>query len=937
MSVPKTLPEEYCVECDACVAEFNDPNIDVFMKVGSFYEMYMVDTPAKRGGDLATVAAITNLQISRKNTKIDTPADFRNPYFIGFPVIKEHRYVQMLIAEQRTVVLYDQVPSAGMNNRLMRIRKGVYTSSTWIEGGASRHTACHCVLEQFAHMKTDCYAGLCFIDVVEGTVEIYEENGEDADVTDRLTACFLAQRPNEVVFHVTPSMAASKTKGLQNVLVAKYGLWYVNRVHVHVHDRDVAVPAINEIMRRVWPERGDLLITPIESFGLHLLTGGLQALVLALEQLRAYHQSNVHQLEEPILRSCNERNKLALHGDVLLQMCVLRPDGKSKTANKSIYDLLDCCRTRVGKRRLEYVLSHPSADCREITQRHEKIQEFVDNTELNDKIRDVLHGIGDAQVYLRKWCRGTLNAVDMVMLHNWVSKMVIAVRLCEVEEDADVQEFSDTIKKNFVTENVCGFNEIRIKGCDEELDGCWDGLMRGFTRMQDFVKRFRLKNKLDINSVRLEHVDEEGYILKTAKKMGRDKLFGVDAIAAKTGWVLHCSEISVICKDMNALRDVVLEKNKKAYSDFVKDAYVRYGAGLKRLFTRVAELDMVTAHACVCRDLGLTRPAIVESAVSSVRCTGLKNMIVAHVSETVCIPVDVTLGSEHAGIIVHGLNSSGKSTLIKSVGAAVILAQAGLFVPCREMILAPFDKMVTQVEFQDDINRGHSSFCVEMQGLDAMFRGMGDRSLIMADELTRGTEQISSVAIFCSAVKCMQESGARFLMSTHLTELERHFIDLDVDMNRLRICHFTHGTDKHGQSVFTRELTDGRGPTMYGVQVAEHIVKSAPTFIQYANRICENLSREPKLTRTRRSRYNSSKVMMMCEVCGGECTETHHIRPQKDADASLLSDDGNKVHALHNLVALCRKCHESVHHGNLIIEGYVQGLCGKKLLFHSTP
>jgi DNA mismatch repair protein MutS len=926
----KTLTEEYCDECDACVCEFKEPNIDVFMKVGTFYEMYMVDVPVRRGGDLATVATITNLQISRKNTKIDTPADYKNPYFVGFPAAKVQRYVQMMIAEQRIVVLYDQVPGEGMSNRMMRMREGVYTSSTWIDGEVPRHVTCHCVLEKCG---CDAYAGLCFVDVVEGTVDVYEENGEEADVADRLTACFIAQRPNDVVFHVAPAVAAEKN------VEAKFGLWHLaGGVSVRPMHQEIPVTAINEILRRVWPSRGGLMVSVVESLGLNRLTGGLQALALALETLGAYHPQNIHRLDVPRLRACNEDNMLTLQRDALLQLGIFRADGKRgkfRSSQKSIFELLDCCRTRLGKRHLEYVLSHPFAGADEIVRRHDRVSWYLSRTEVVTQVRDTLHGIGDVQVVMRKWCRGTLGTTEFLTMHGWINNMITALSLCGEEVNEDVQEFVDTVAEVFVVERMCGFSDVRVKGIDEAFDRRWTAFADCHKRFIHFVKRFRLKNGLDASSVHLELADD-GYVLKTAKKIGREKLIGMDTVPAKTGWILHNNDVDAICHDMNNLRDEVLQMNKDALADCFRKYFDRYAPALKTCFTRIAELDMLTSHAFVCREWGLTRPTLLNDAHSGVNCVGLKNMIVTNTSDTACIPVDISIGigkfTETRGVVLHGMNSSGKSTLIKSLGAAVILAQAGLYVPCEAMTLVPFGKLITQVEFHDDIHRGHSSFCVEMQGLDAMLRCMDEKTLIMADELTRGTEQRSSISIFCAAVKCMQDAGARFLMSSHLTELEPNMKHLNVDMDQLRVCHFAHELDKHGDIVFTRLLANGRGPTVYGVRVAEHIIKS-PSFIKYANEVCDALSSEPKLTRARRSRYNGSKVLMACEICGGQCTETHHISPQKDADAHMLSPDGNNVHALHNLVALCHECHERVHRGGIVIDGYVQTLRGRKLSY----
>lgn len=255
---------------------------------------------------------------------------------------------------------------------------------------------------------------------------------------------------------------------------------------------------------------------------------------------------------------------------------------------------------------------------------------------------------------------------------------------------------------------------------------------------------------------------------------------------------------------------------------------------------------------------------------------------------------------------------SHNSTLMKSVGIAVIMAQCGMFVPCSLMKWSPFSSIFTKIGNRDNIWKGKSTFITEMNELKYIMDRSNHQSLILCDELTSGTETYSATGIVASTVEMLLEQKSKFIMTTHLHTLKQ--FHLLMNHPQLRVMHFSMEYNKENKKLyFDRILRDGSGKSIYGLEIAEYLgfsdlfLKKA---FQYRSHLDpHSVQLEPK----KRSRYNSKKWVDTCENCGSKTNlHTHHILPQKDAtfDGYIGIYHKNK---LSNLKILCQSCHEKEH------------------------
>ena len=270
---------------------------------------------------------------------------------------------------------------------------------------------------------------------------------------------------------------------------------------------------------------------------------------------------------------------------------------------------------------------------------------------------------------------------------------------------------------------------------------------------------------------------------------------------------------------------------------------------------------------------------------------------------------------------------------MKAIGIAIILAQIGYYVPAEEFIYEPYMALYARITGNDNIFKGLSSFALEMTELDAILlrtEKQGSATLVIGDEVCRGTEDTSGIALVASALVSLSECKATFIFSSHLHQLPD--IDEVKALNNLRLFHLRVEYDEENDClIFDRKLTPGSGPKVYGLMVAKYLIKN-PKFINRAEIIKKRLMGELKVELPiKQSNYNKDLLVKNCAICDYSPTadyckelESHHIHFQKDclADGKIKEKPYLSKNRLYNLVVLCRKCHVKVHKGEITIKGY---------------
>jgi DNA mismatch repair protein MutS len=379
------------------------------------------------------------------------------------------------------------------------------------------------------------------------------------------------------------------------------------------------------------------------------------------------------------------------------------------------------------------------------------------------------------------------------------------------------------------------------------------------------------------------------------------------------------------------------------FADLVREVWTTKRQDMTGLATAVSKLDYAATCARNARRRRHVRPKIEaesDDGVSYFDAKALRHPLLEALNQRVQqVPNDVRVGvSDSGGTLLYGMNAAGKSCLMKAVALAVVMAQAGMFVPAESLSLAPFRSVFTRIQPRDDISRGQSTFMCEMAEVRSILKRCDRHSLVIGDEVCSGTESVSAVSIVGACVRRLLDARVPFLFATHLHELPGipeldPYLRDDKNSWRLRICHLRVRHDvATGRLVYDRKLCEGQGPTVYGLEVCKALDMDAE-FVELAQRIRKGvLGLDARMGATRASHFNARVVMDVCGMCRArKAEEVHHIRHQVSADNRGYIDYFHKNVAF-NLVPLCSACHDAVHSGSVEVEGFVQTSDGVELV-----
>ena len=312
------------------------------------------------------------------------------------------------------------------------------------------------------------------------------------------------------------------------------------------------------------------------------------------------------------------------------------------------------------------------------------------------------------------------------------------------------------------------------------------------------------------------------------------------------------------------------------------------------------------------------KPSIVKSDKSFVDAKKLRHCLIERFqSNELYVTNDVILGDNKTdGILLYGTNAVGKTTIIRALGISIIMAQAGLYVPASDFKFMPYKYIFTRIIGNDNIFKGLSTFAVEMSELRTILRLSDENSLILGDELCSGTETQSAISIFVAGIQKLHKCKSSFIFATHLHEIIEY--DEITNLESVKLKHMSVIYDKERASlIYDSKLKDGPGNSMYGLEVCKSL--SLPQdFLDIAYEIRMKYHPEgASILSLKTSRYNSKKVVGICENCGkSPGTEIHHLQHQADANSvGYINDSDSTFHknTLANLMTLCETCHNEQH------------------------
>jgi len=514
-----------------------------------------------------------------------------------------------------------------------------------------------------------------------------------------------------------------------------------------------------------------------------------------------------------------------------------------------------------------------------------------------------------------------------------------------------------------------------MSGVDETIDTLVEENRVMLLAFDDIISRIE---KLLVNAnagssnrlVSLGLLEKEGYYISLSKNRFSqiEKEFLLDEEFAKFNIKKLTNNVKITSEFTDNLSDGIM-KNRRKIVTLVRDRYIqlqalyerRYLLLFERIITYVSDLDVGVSSSKVAQMYKHSRPMIVDVngeenfmqimqlrhplielqergglyVPNDIVMGNREHMDLPH-PDTVMLEVGVHDGHDINGVLLYGINSSGKSSLMKSIGIAVLMAQSGFFVSAAVMKFTIFDSMFTRIVSKDNLAKGLSTFAVEMLEMKNIFNRSTIRSLVLGDEISHGTETLSGVAIVASAIMKLAKTKCLFLFATHLHQLST--MKEITTLNNVVDLHLSVEYDEEKDTLlFNRILQSGSGSSIYGLEFAKSLHMDSE-FLDTANKIRKRLSNDfdelELLVKKKKSKYNKDLYVTKCIICGAMAEDVHHISQRSLADSAGFIGHFHKDNK-HNLVPLCKEHHNQIHEGKIHVDGFVMTSKGLELQFET--
>lgn len=391
-------------------------------------------------------------------------------------------------------------------------------------------------------------------------------------------------------------------------------------------------------------------------------------------------------------------------------------------------------------------------------------------------------------------------------------------------------------------------------------------------------------------------------------------------IGGKSSCALTFPTLKRICQEIAEIREKRTVLIREEYFKFLAHLN-QYRNAFQQIVDCIGVIDIVWNHAYLSTKYDYHRPTLVHSKESQkdtsafIHAKELRHILIEQIQrDELYVPNDICLDKKR-GILLYGTNAVGKSSLIRSLGISIILAQSGMYVPCY-LEFSPFSRLFTRILGNDNIFKGLSTFMVEMTELNTILTYANQNSLVLGDELCSGTEIPSAISIFTSALEELVKRRTCFMFATHFHELTKMPCIHTLLKQGMRMMHLSVYYDTETNSlIYDRKLKDGSGSANYGLEVCRAI-QMPVSFLERANQIRLEIVPEEKVETTN-TPYSMRRIKTtLCEVCNTHITtEVHHLTPQQFSEKGRIQMDGQTFHKHHpaNLISVCEGCHNHFH------------------------
>ena len=567
----------------------------------------------------------------------------------------------------------------------------------------------------------------------------------------------------------------------------------------------------------------------------------LQLLTYLFDFLYDHYPLILQKMETPVKIRRNGQVHYNIHSFYELNVLnTRRMHRRSDRPDPSLVDLLDRTCTLMGRRHLRHLVFLPTYDVRTLQERYDRISFFIGNDDIAEQYRQTFRCLCDIQQKLRHAHFQRISGYDMALVVENVETL-LEKRLVPLEMASQLERMVKTSRERWNVENM---KMCRVMG---RIDYCIDHLptteiltYQIMVEQQESILFQFIHRTNGVCSLKTSSTTYDVAIITTKRRWstiaGRPEFHDVRIVETRSGGCsVHSTELDNAMQTLADAKKYLSDVRSRVFLENVERHVLEpYGDCLEKLVEYLQFEDVMLSFAKVAKEYNYVRPKIVMSSndqTSFVRIQQLRHAIVERINDNEpFVPNDVDLSNDKHAMLIYGLNSAGKSTLLKSIGISVILAQIGMFVPAKSFVFHPFQSIFTKIFVMDNIYKGQSTFVYELSELKHMLT-MGDRhSLILCDELTSGTETFSATALSATTIMECVERTSRLVFTTHLHTLSS-FPEI-MENPCISVHHFAVHVHLH-TIRYDRVLRMGTGQSLYGIEIAE-AMGFAPAFIRRA-------------------------------------------------------------------------------------------------------
>ncbi|MEA3504496.1 MAG: DNA mismatch repair protein MutS [Bacteroidota bacterium] len=761
------------------------PDALLLFRVGDFYETF--------GEDAVKASKILGIVLTKRANGAAAKMDLA-----GFPHHSLDTYLPKLVRAGERVAICDQLEDPKTTKKIVKrgvtelVTPGVSYNDKVLENKSNNFLA-----SIHLHKQS---AGVSFLDISTG--EFYVAQGS-LDYVDKLLQTF---QPSEIIVQ----------KNKKEAFVQLFGdKFYTNTFDDWVFTLDFG----QELLLKHFET------TSLKGFGIEDLQEGIISAGAALHYLDETHHHKVSHITN--ISRIDADDYVWLDRFTIRNLELLFPVAEG---GDTLYSILDETISPMGSRLLKKWIVLPLMHKKSVEKRHSVVEYFVDNREVHLQLSENIDQIGDLERLVSKVATGRINPRELQQLKIALQQIHPVKEKCSLSKNVALLNFAeqlnecglivDKIEKELKADPpvVLSKGDVIANGVSEELDEYRGLFSSGKEYLADIQKRE--SERTGISSLKIGYNNVFGYFLEVRnshKNKVPEEWHRKQTLVSSERYIT--AELKEYEEKILNADGKIKELEQKLYDDIVW-AVTDYIKPIQLNANLIAQIDVFLSFAKIAEENNYVRPQMNDSFVIDIK-NGRHPVIERNLPlEQEYVANDIFLDTEKQQvIIVTGPNMSGKSALLRQTALIVLLAQIGSFIPAEQASLGMVDKIFTRVGASDNISSGESTFMVEMNETASILNNISNRSLILLDEIGRGTSTYDGISIAWSIAEYLHEHPMfrpKVLFATHYHELN----EMATKMHRIKNYHIS-VKEVRNKILFMRKFVRGGSNHSFGIHVAK--------------------------------------------------------------------------------------------------------------------